>query len=434
MDLTSTIERDSRPSVQKMIETMKKSLQYKPKLAQMFENCFNNTINTTIQQKPDGTTFVITGDIPAMWLRDSAAQVRPYLVLSGEDAGIADMIKGLVQRQMEYVLLDPYANAFNEAADGKGHQSDLTEMSPWIWERKYEIDSLCYPIQLSYLLWKNSGRTDQFNATFVQAAQLIMELWKREQNHETGSSYSFQRLDAPLTDTLVREGKGSVTGYTGMTWSGFRPSDDCCTYGYLVPANMFAVVVLRYLEEIARDILSDSALAEEAGALKEQIDAGIKQFGTYEHPEHGMIYAYEVDGLGNYNLMDDANVPSLLSIPYLGYTDASDPIYQNTRKFILSTGNPYYYQGKAAEGIGSPHTPDQYIWHIALSMQGLTAINAEEKQWMLALIEKTDAGTGLTHEGFHVDDPQQYTRPWFSWSNMLFSELLMDSCGITVKK
>ncbi|NMO97226.1 glycoside hydrolase family 125 protein [Paenibacillus lemnae] len=417
-----------------MIQTVKDKLPDELKLTEMFENCFKNTIQTTIQRHDDGTTFVITGDIPAMWLRDSAAQVRPYLVLAKEDPEIAEMIAGLVQRQMAYIILDPYANAFNETENGKGHQDDVTDMTPWIWERKYEIDSLAYPIQLSYLLWKNSGMTSQFNDTFRQAAQEIIKLWRVEQHHETQSPYTFQRLNAPATDTLVREGKGSETAYTGMTWSGFRPSDDCCEYGYLVPSNMFAVVALRYLTEIAETVYKDTQLAADAAALAEEINKGIQEYGVVDHPEYGKIYAYETDGMGSYNLMDDANVPSLLALPYLGYSDENDEIYLNTRKFILSQDNPYFYQGKAASGIGSPHTPEGYIWHIALSMQGLTSPDREEKARLLQLIQDTDAGTGLTHEGFSADDPHEFTRPWFSWSNMLFSELIMDYCGITVQK
>ncbi|NMI03780.1 glycoside hydrolase family 125 protein [Paenibacillus sp. SZ31] len=432
--LTPRDDQDISPSIYDMIDQVNKRMPDYPELNQMFKNCFTNTMLTTIQRKEDGTTFVITGDIPAMWLRDSAAQVRPYLVLASEDEDIADMIAGLVERQLNYILLDPYANAFNETESGKGHQEDLTQMNDWIWERKYEIDSLAYPIQLSYLLWKNTGRTTQFNDTFRKAAQIIMQLWQVEQHHETKSPYTFQRLDAPETDTLSREGRGTETAYTGMTWSGFRPSDDRCEYGYLIPSNMFAVVALRYLQEIAEAVLEDESLAANAKQLEEQINKGIQDYGTFEHPEYGTIYAYETDGKGNYNLMDDANVPSLLSLPYLGYVDENDKVYQNTRRFILSTHNPYFYEGTAAAGIGSPHTPEGYIWHIALSMQGLTTEDRNEKLRLLQLIHKTDADTGLTHEGFSANNPDEYTRPWFSWSNMLFSELMMDYCGFRVQK
>ncbi|WP_375708470.1 glycoside hydrolase family 125 protein [Paenibacillus albidus] len=421
-------------SIQQLSAKVRDKLKDRPKLSDMFERCMANTWNTTIKRKPDGTTFVITGDIPAMWLRDSAAQVRPFLIPAAEDEDMADMIEGLVERQFSCIQLDPYANAFNEEADGKGHQQDLTKMSPWIWERKYEIDSLCYPIQLSYLLWKNTGRTTQFNDSFLRGVERILEVWTTEQNHESDSNYLFQRLDCPATDTLVRGGKGSLTAYTGMTWSGFRPSDDACEYGYLVPANMFATVVLGYVCEIAREVLFNPELEETAANLAKQLEEGIRRYGIMDHPEFGPVYVYETDGQGHVNIMDDANVPSLLSIPYLGYADVNDPVYANTRRLILSQANPYFFEGRAAAGIGSPHTPSRYIWPIALAVQGMTSAKREEQEFLLDLLEQTDGGTGFMHEAFHVDQPDEYTRPWFSWANMMFCEFLLFYCGIQVKR
>lgn len=401
-----------------------------PRLARMFRSAMLNTLETTVRTMADSTTFVITGDIPAMWLRDSAAQVRPFLSLAAQSPELADMIEGLVTRQLASLRMDPYANAFNDGPTGKGHQEDKTELTPWIWERKYEIDSLCYPLQLAYLLWKRTGRISHLNDEFAAAARLIIETWRTEQRHEEQSPYRFERTNCPPSDTLERQGKGAEVGYTGMTWSGFRPSDDACKYGYLVPSNIFAVVVLRYVKEISEAVLGDSELAIEAEALAGEIDRGIREFGIVEHPEFGHMYAYETDGLGGYNLMDDANVPSLLSIPYLGYASADDPVYSNTRRFVLSRSNPYYYQGVAASGVGSPHTPPRYIWHIGLAMQGLTAPDREEKLRLLRLMADTDAGTGMMHEGFDADDPAKYTRSWFSWANMMFAELLMDYGGL----
>ncbi|BFH59948.1 glycoside hydrolase family 125 protein [Paenibacillus azoreducens] len=421
-------------SLGRLAERMSDRLTSAPHLLPIFQNAIRNTWGTTLKRMEDGTTFVITGDIPAMWLRDSAAQVRPFLVLAAEDREVGDLIEGLVVRQLKSILLDPHANAFNESPNGHGHQGDETEMSPWIWERKYEIDSLCYPLQLSYLLWKNTGRISQFGDLFKEAASVIMDLWTTEQRHETDSKYRFQRRDCVPTDTLIREGKGAETGYTGMTWSGFRPSDDACDYGYLIPSNMFAVVVLGYLQEIAKEVLRDEELSSRAYHLAAEIDNGIQQYGIVEHPEFGKMYAYETDGLGNHNLMDDANVPSLLSIPYLGYRGTNDAVYRNTRRFILSRNNPCYYAGSAAEGIGSPHTPKGYVWHIALAMQGLTDDRVEEKERLLKVMSETDAGTGLMHESFNADHPEDYTRPWFSWANMMFCELLMDYCGVRVQR
>ncbi|MBM7268010.1 glycoside hydrolase family 125 protein [Streptococcus sp. 2018037] len=398
-----------------------------PSWGSVFERCYTDTLDRTISQLEDGTTFVLTGDIPAMWLRDSTAQVKPYLALAGKDETLRQMIVGLVERQMAFILMDPYANAFNQAANGHGHQTDHTQMGPWIWERKYEVDSLCYPLQLAYLLWKATGETSHFNQTFFGAAEKIVQVWKLEQHHED-SPYSFERDTDRLEDTLTHQGKGAPCAYTGMTWSGFRPSDDACIYPYLIPSNMFAVVVLGYLGEIAELFASEefSDLAEGAKQLAQEIDQGIRTFGLTKNQAGETIFAYEVDGLGNQSIMDDPNVPSLLAAPYLGYCSKDDPIYLATRRTILSQENPYYYEGDYAAGLGSSHTFYRYIWPIALAIQGLTTDDKEEKARLLDTMVACDGGTGLMHESFHVDDPTLYSREWFSWANMMFCELVLD--------
>ncbi|NQI84248.1 glycoside hydrolase family 125 protein [Streptococcus suis] len=399
----------------------------RPSWGSVFERCYTDTLDRTISQLEDGTTFVLTGDIPAMWLRDSTAQVKPYLALAGKDETLRQMIVGLVERQMAFILMDPYANAFNQAANGRGHQTDHTQMGPWIWERKYEVDSLCYPLQLAYLLWKATGETSHFNQTFFWAAEKIVHLWKLEQHHED-SPYSFERDTDRLEDTLTHQGKGAPCAYTGMTWSGFRPSDDACIYPYLIPSNMFAVVVLGYLGEIAEQFASEefSDLAEGARRLAQEIDQGIRTFGLTKNQAGETIFAYEVDGLGNQSIMDDPNVPSLLAAPYLGYCSKDDPIYLATRRTILSQENPYYYEGDYAAGLGSSHTFYRYIWPIALAIQGLTTDDKEEKARLLDTMVACDGCTGLMHESFHVDDPTLYSREWFSWANMMFCELVLD--------
>lgn len=401
--------------------------------AKNFNACFANTLLTTIKRLPDETTFVLTGDIPAMWLRDSTAQVRPYLVVAKEDAEIAKMIAGLVERQMQFICLDPYANAFNETANGAGHQTDHTEMLPEIWERKYEIDSLCYPVQLSYLLYKATGDTSHFNATFEQAVDKILAVWETEQHHEN-SPYRFVRDTDRKEDTLVEDGVGSKVAWTGMTWSGFRPSDDACIYGYLVPSNMFAIVVLDYLREIFTTILPSEQKAAQIKQLRDEIEKGIKTYGVTTSETGEKIYAYEVDGKGSAKIMDDSNVPNLLSAPYLGYCDADDPLYLATRKVITSKENPYFYEGEYAKGIGSSHTPPEYIWPIALAMEGMTTTSKAEKERILNTLVACDGGTNLMHEGFDVNNPNNYTREWFSWANMMFCELVMDYFDIQIQK
>jgi meiotically up-regulated gene 157 (Mug157) protein len=399
-------------------------------IAEMFRRSMAENLPAVAERLPDGTTFVLTGDIPAMWLRDSAAQLRPYLLLCQDDPGLQDVLIGVLHRQLEYVVLDPYANAFNKEANGAGHTSDETEMSPWVWERKYEIDSLCFPLDLAYKLWKATGRPDVIDARFRPAAEAILELWTVEQDHEARSPYRFQRHDDRPSDSLVRDGLGRLTQPTGMSWSAFRPSDDATDLGFNVPGNMFASVVLGYLQEIAVEVFGDESLAARAKELKSSIEDGIARHGTVEHPVHGRVYAYEVDGMGEALLMDDANMPSLLGAPLSGFAAVDDPTYLATRKLLLSPENPYYYSGKVASGIGSPHTPPRYIWHIALAVQGISSTSAEERQQLLELLRDTTGGTGLMHEGFDVDDPSQFTREWFSWANAMFCELALVHAGI----
>ena len=411
-------------SMQRQIGRVAKALGHVPRVAEMFAATFANTYTTTLRPQADGSVFVITGDIPAMWLRNSAAQVRPYLRLAAEDAAFSDLIAGVVRRQMGYVLLDPYANAFNEAANGRCHNKDHTAMSDWVWERKYELNSLCTPLKLAHDLWRATGRTDHLDEPFAAAARAIVSTIALEQRHER-SAYRFERLEGPPSDTLADQGRGHPVAYTGMSWSGFRPSDDACRYNYLVPSNMAAVVALRCLAALP---LADDGLKQAALVLAAEIRDGIEAHGTVQHPRFGSMYAYETDGLGRHNLMDDANVPSLLAMPYMGYCSTDDPAYLATRAFVLSAENPFYYGGTAASGIGSPHTPENHIWPIALCMQGLTSRSREERLALLAMLTSTDAGTGLMHESFHKDDPAAFTRPWFAWANSLFAEFVLDLC------
>jgi uncharacterized protein len=420
-------------SLIKLINHVKEFFPHDEKLQLMFEKCFVNTYETTMKKQEDGKTFVVTGDIPAMWLRDSAAQVRPYLLAAEEDKEIADLLEGVIHQQFAFILHDPYANAFNETANGRGYQTDHTKMTPNIWERKYEIDSLCYPVQLAYLFWKSTGRTTHLDETFQNVIETIIQVWRTEQDHESLSSYRFERSDCRQSDTLIRDGKGGRVVPTGMTWSAFRPSDDACTYGYLVPANMFAVVILGYAAEMCKEVLHHSSLKEECLQLRDEIQKGIEQYARLDHPIYGDMYVYETDGEGRINLMDDANVPSLLAAPYLGYLPFDDSTYLNTRSFLLSRDNPYYYEGKYAKGIGSPHTPDHYIWHIALAIQGMTTTDEAQKQKILAYFKNTDGGTNFMHEGFNADCPEEFTRDWFAWSNTMFSEFVLSLTGKAVK-
>jgi meiotically up-regulated gene 157 (Mug157) protein len=398
-----------------------------PKVVEMFKKCYPNTLETTVELLADETSFVITGDISAMWLRDSSAQVKPYISESKHDKDLQRLIRGLIHRQAKYILIDPYANAFNKEGSGLGHQTDQTEMTPFTWERKFEIDSLCYPIQLCKEYWDSSLDPKLFNEEVHQMMQMIVKIMKIEQHHDEQSQYSFERdvNDCVLpSDTLPFKGKGTRTNFTGMVWSGFRPSDDACKFGFLIPSNMFSVVILGHIIKFAIEMFQDGKLAAAAHELREEIEYGIQTYGIYQHKEFGPIYGYETDGFGNYNLMDDANVPSLLSIPFLGYRTTEDPIYQNTRAFILSKHNPFYFEGIHAKGVGSPHTPYGFIWHIGLIMQGLTSNDPNEREAIIEMLMNTTAETDFMHESFNPNHPEEYTRGWFAWANSLFGEFI----------
>lgn len=400
------------------------------KLKDMFRQCFVSTAATTARFLPEGKAYVITGDIEAMWLRDSSAQVAHYLPYLKRSPMLRELVRGLLIQQMDFICIDPYANAFNQEPNGRCFEKDETETSPWIWERKYEVDSLCYPVRLLAQYRRATGDDSIFGDRTKEALEKIVTLWEAQQRHWECAEYSFVRRNCPASDTLSNGGKGSPCAYTGMTWSGFRPSDDACMYGYLIPANFFAAGVLEYVADFAGEIYRDEELAARANRLSGEILEGIRTHGITQVEGLGPVYAYETDGMGHYNLMDDANVPSLLSLPWLEAPGVEEEIYQNTRKFVLSGGNPYYFEGKAACGIGSPHTPRGYIWHIALTMQGLTSKSREEREALLRTLTETDAGLELMHEGFDADCPEKFTREWFAWANSLFALFVMEHRGL----
>jgi len=390
----------------------------------IFRRTFVDTITNTVSVRENGEIFVATGDIPAMWLRDSTFQVLPYLMIEDKVPSVKKLIHGVLEQQLTYLLHDPYSNAFNKEADG-GHYSNDTSnvpISSLVWERKFEIDSLCPPFFLSYHL-QQTGYTEHLTSKFWEAVSVAVETFICEQHHEN-SPYTFVRTDCPPSDTIPCEGKGRAVGYTGMVWSGFRPSDDACYYGYFIPGNQFIVVVLKQLLELLPKN-TNVELEEKMIRLLADITQGIEKYGRLVDANGEYYYAYEVDGFGNSLFMDDANVPSLLSLPFLGYCEKNEPIYLATRSNILSVANPYYYAGAYLQGIGSPHTPPNYVWPISLAMEGLTSDDLSVIEAKLQKIAETDADTLQCHEGIDVDDPKQFTREWFSWANMTYCHLAL---------
>ncbi|GAA2331303.1 glycoside hydrolase family 125 protein [Streptomyces kunmingensis] len=395
-----------------------------PRFGQTLVRCLDDTLARTIRAMPDGTAFVVTGDIPAMWLRDSTTQLMPYLALMRHDIPLQELVLAVLRRQFRQIGHNPYANAFNAEPSGRAHDPDDLCDDPWVWEEKYEVDSLAFPLLLAHRFWRATGRTEHL-ARAAGTARTAIATWRTEQDHEHSSSYRFVRLTGPESDTLPDAGRGTPVARTGMTWSGFRPSDDACAYGYNVPANLCAAAALEGAAELAHQI-EDTALAKDALELAAELRAAVALHGTVRHPEFGTIYAYEVDGRGNTLLMDDANMPGLLSLPLVANIPTTDPRYLATRSFVLSPSNPTWYSGSAATGIGSPHTPADHIWPIAIAVQALTGNDAGERFTALRTLTDTTAGTGAMHESFHKDDPGRFTRPWFSWANAMYAELALD--------
>ncbi|WP_295220820.1 glycoside hydrolase family 125 protein [uncultured Chryseobacterium sp.] len=415
-------------AVEKTIRTVKKSIADE-ELAWMFENCFPNTLDTTVkfyEKNGKPFTYVITGDIDAMWLRDSSAQVYPYLGLANEDKKLKNMLKGVINKQVECVLLDPYANAFfDDASKISEWKNDLTEMKPGIHERKWEVDSLCYVMRLSYNYWKTTDDASIFDADWKQAMLLILQTFREQQRKDSKGPYKFQRSNGNPLDTQFASGYGNPTKKIGLIHSMFRPSDDATFYPFLISSNMFAVVSLQETAEIFSEVLHNENTAAQFRSLAQEVDAAIQKYAVFNHPEAGKIYALEIDGFGNGLFMDDANIPNLLSIPYLGYRSKEDEIYQNTRKFSLSKANPWYSEGKFAKGIGGPHIGEHKIWPLGLIMQALTTDDDREIVSCLKMLKATHAGTGFIHESFDVDNPKDFTRSWFAWANTLFGELML---------
>jgi uncharacterized protein len=428
-------------AVEKVIREVRQNIGNK-EIGWLFENCFPNTLDTTVDfeltgGKPD--TYVITGDIDAMWMRDSSAQVWPYLSLCKDDKDLQQLIRGVIHRQVKYILKDPYANAFYKDAGkiSEWKATDITDMKPGIHERKWEIDSLCYPIRLAHGYWEITGDKSPFDADWLAAMQKILQTFKEQQRKDNEGPYTFQRKSQFATDSIPMGGYGYPTKKVGLIHSMFRPSDDATIYPFLIPSNLFALSSLRNLRTILQALSIGKELDGPAFALENDLTNALNEHAVFTHPTFGEVFAYEVDGFGNHTFMDDANVPSLLALPYLqsihfagdlsvlnadkrGYT-----VYQNTRRMLLSESNPFFFKGKAGEGIGGPHVGLNMIWPLSIIVRGLTSHDSQEIALCLKMLQQSHAGTGFMHESFHKDDVKKYSRPWFAWANTLFGEFVL---------
>lgn len=418
-------------AVERQLASVKASIA-DPKLAWMFENCYPNTLDTTVELGTlDGKadTFVITGDIDAMWLRDSSAQVVPYIPLAKGDSALQRLFRGLIRRQARCIRIDPYANAFMpdpHAQPLTWARHDNTDMKPGVGERKWEVDSLCYPIRLAHSYWQATGDTEPFDDDWRAAMHLVLKTFREQQRKDGHGPYHFQRTSEVPTESLMLDGYGNPTRPNGMIHSMFRPSDDACLYPLSISSNLFAVLVLRQLATMSRTIHRDTAFANDCEALAHEVEQATQKDGRMRDAEGREFWAYEVDGFGNRLFMDDTNVPSLLALPYLGCCDRNDPVYRRTRDYVWSARNPYFFRGKAAEGIGGPHEGLRMIWPMSIMMYAQTSNDVAQIRQCLTWLRDTDAGSGFMHESFDQDDPSHFTRSWFAWANTLFGELIID--------
>jgi meiotically up-regulated gene 157 (Mug157) protein len=401
-------------------------------LAWLFTNCYPNTLDTTVSLgtldgKPD--SFVITGDIDALWLRDSAAQVWPYLPLARDDAALTRLYRGLIHRHARCILIDPYANAFLPDPDAKTPLSwavhDQTDMKPGVAERKWEVDSLCHVVRLAHGYWRATDDAQPFDAEWRQAMRSIVATFREQQRKHGLGPYRFQRASTAPTESPYLGGYGNPTRPVGLIHSMFRPSDDACLFPLLVPSNHFAVTSLRQLATMTAALFADHAFASECTVLAGEVETALRRHALM-HEDGATFWAYEVDGYGDQLFMDDANVPSLLGLPYLGCCAADDPAYLRTRQRAWGARNPYFFSGRAADGIGGPHVGMDMIWPMSIIVRALTSRDTAETRQCLAWLKATHAGTGFMHEAFDKDDPTHFTRAWFAWANSLFGELILD--------
>jgi uncharacterized protein len=349
----------------------------------------------------DGTTYVQTGDIPAMWLRDSAAQTIPYVRFVSSYPALRATFSGVIQRDAKNVLVDPYAEAFS--ADYH------------VWERKWEIDSLAWPVLLVFVYYANTHDRSIFTPALHTAMQTIVTTLECEQRHASCSHYVWPD-PVPTHD--------QYNPNTGMIWSAFRPSDDPVTYRFNVPQNAMAVVAMKLLARFARNCFGDEALAARATTLAAQIQTGVLRYGKIFTQKYGWMYVYETDGLGHENLMDDANIPNLTALPWYGWCSNRDPVYLDTRRFTLGADDPYYYTGEYATGLGSPHTPKGWVWPLGIIGAALTTTRRADIVSAIDMLDRSDTLNGLMHESLDPNDPSHYTRPEFGWANAFWADLL----------
>jgi meiotically up-regulated gene 157 (Mug157) protein len=449
----------SSPAVEKVIDDITSRLTDKD-LAQLFRNAYPNTLDTTIRWHTNGSssstkrasaqsgaqwtgtqTFVVTGDINAEWLRDSTNQLTNYQALASKDAKLYSLILGAINTQSEFVIQSPYCNAFQPPSLSgiKPENSTQTDKvhpayeKSFVFECKYELDSLAHFLLLGTEFHENTGSTDFLTDRWYKALQTVLQTIDAQsqptfnsKNQFVTNAYTFQRQTTLGTETLSLEGVGNpLNSGTGLIRSAFRPSDDATIFGFFIPPNAMMSVQLQKTAKVIKAAGGPDDLVKNLQERGEKLAKAVREHGIVQHPTYGNVYAFEVDGYGSRVLMDDANIPSLLSLPYLGFLDKSDTVYQNTRKMITSkSGNPYYLEGPAFRGIGGPHAGLENAWPMSLLVAAMTSDDDDEILANINLVRDSSL-LGLVHESINVNNIKDYTRPWFSWANSVFAQTIL---------
>ncbi|KXG52688.1 Six-hairpin glycosidase [Penicillium griseofulvum] len=448
----------SSPAVEKVINDMTSRLVDKD-LAQLFRNAFPNTLDTTIRWHTNGSTssgtnvkrdgaqwsgvqtFIVTGDINAEWLRDSTNQLTNYQTLAAKDKRLYSLILGAINTQSEFVIQSPYCNAFQppalsgikpEASSQKDTVHPAYDES-FVFECKYELDSLAHFLQLGTEFHENTGSTEFLTDRWYKALNTVLKVVDAQsqptfnaQGQFIKNQYTFERQTTIGTETLSLAGVGNpLNGETGLIRSAFRPSDDATILGFFIPPNAMMSVQLQKTAKVIKAAGGPADLVADLQERGTKLAKAVRDHGIVQHPKYGDVYAFEVDGYGSRILMDDANIPSLLSLPYLGFVDKSDTVYQNTRKMITDkASNPYYLVGPQFHGIGGPHIGLENAWPMSLLVQAMTSDDDAEIIGNLNLVRNSSL-LGLVHESINVTNIKDYTRPWFSWANSVFAQTVL---------
>ncbi|KAH8827769.1 Six-hairpin glycosidase-like protein [Flagelloscypha sp. PMI_526] len=428
----------SSVAVEEVIANMTSRLK-DPDLARLFENTFPNTLDTTVKyfNKDQNLAFIITGDITAQWLRDTANQFAHYLPLLSLDQELAALVKAVINNEARYVAEYPYCGSFqpppesglspshNDWADGVTVNPPVNNQT--VFECKYELDSLCGFLKLSRGYYNRTQDASFINDNWKSAIDQVFRVINEQsqasfdENWNWVSYYNWTGGNGALSPRVPNGGNGEPKGKNGLVGTHHRPSDDISTYAFLTPANAMLSVELDHLASMLDAVGQLSNISTQAKEWSERISKAVWDTTLVDN-----VFAYETNGLGSRYVMDDANVPSLLSLPYLGFLKKDHPAYLATKKVVLSRQNPYYAEGASWKGVGGPHVDPWHPWPMASISAIFGSDDDEEILDLLYRVANNTGGLGLIHEAVSIYNSSVWTRPWFAWANSYFAEMLLD--------